>query len=75
MYIPHSVNGFGGIRWQPPSKQISMAVIFIANIPFISAGTKLKTKGYLARWRNGNAMNRKGCIDAGSNPALATQKT
>ena len=27
MYIPYSVNGFGGLRRQPPSKQISMAVI------------------------------------------------
>ena len=32
MYIPHSVNGFGGVRWQPPSKQVSMAVIFISFI-------------------------------------------
>ena len=32
MYIPHSVNGFGGVRWRPPSKQVSMAVIFISFI-------------------------------------------
>mgnify|MGYP003133214765 CR=1 FL=1 len=28
--IPDSVNGFGGYRWQPPSKQLSKAhLLFI----------------------------------------------